>query len=114
MVVGVYLALDDIVGISHLPKAVLVVWLASLPCTFVIVRDRSRPTRYAVYALILVLLFGVSQVNWNSRKPVSRAFYAIDPGMTVEQVDRIMAASLSSETTAADPVRGWPPKPVLP
>ena len=34
---GVYLMLDDWIGISQLPTAVLVVCLLSLPCSFLIV-----------------------------------------------------------------------------
>ncbi len=107
LVVGVYLLLDYLGGISLFPKAVLVVCLASLPCSFLIVSGRSRPARYAVPAVVLVLLLAVSPADWNRRKPFFRAFYAIEPGMTIEQVDRLMAPAVASATAVKYPVRGW-------
>jgi hypothetical protein len=104
---GVYLILDEMLGIAQLPTAVLVVCLLSLPCSFLIVYDRSRPTRYAVSAVILVLLLSVSQVGWNSRKAMFRAFYAIRPGMTLAQVDHLMDPPLRSATAVMCPVKLW-------
>ncbi len=107
LVVSIYLLLDYLAGISLLPTAVLVVCLVGLPCSFLIVSGRSSPTRYAVPALVLVLLLAVSPADWNSRKPFFRAFYAIEPGMTIEQVDRLMAPAVASATAVKYPVRGW-------
>ncbi len=107
LVVSIYLLLDYLAGISLLPTAVLVVCLVGLPCSFLIVSGRSSPTRYAVAALVLVLLLAVSPADWNSRKPFFRAFYAIEPGMTIEQVDRLMAPAVASATAVKYPVRGW-------
>ena len=104
---GVYLILDEMLGIAQLPTAVLVVCLLSLPCSFLIVYHRSRPTRYAVSAVILVLLLSVSQVGWNSRKAMFRAFYAIRPGMTLAQVDHLMDPPLRSATAVMCPVKLW-------
>ena len=110
LLAGVYLILDEMAGISQLPPAVLVVWLLSLPCSFLIVCDRSRPTRYAFSAVILVLLLAGSHVNWNSRKAIFRAFYAIQPGMTLAQVDRLMDPPLRAATAVMGPVKLWHPK----
>ena len=105
LLTGVYLIADEMAGISQLPTAVLVVCLLSLPCSFLIVCDRSRPARYAFSAVILVLLLAGSHVNWNSRKAIFRAFYAIQPGMTLAQVDRLMDPPLRSATVATGIIR---------
>ena len=110
LLAGVYLILDEMAGISQLPTAVLVVCLLSLPCSFLIVCDRSRPTRYACFAVILVLLLAVSHVSWNSRKAIFRAFYAIQPGMTLAQVDHLMDPPLRAATAVMGPVKAWHPK----
>ena len=110
LLAGVYLILDEMAGISQLPTAVLVVCLVSLPCSFLIVCDRSRPARYAFSAVILVLLLAGYHVNWNSRKAIFRAFYAIQPGMTLAQVDRLMDPPLRSATAVMGPVKAWYPK----
>ncbi len=60
--------------------------------------------------LALVLLLAVSHVNWNSRTSIFRAFYAIQPGMTVAQVDHLMDPPLRSATAAMGPVKAWHPK----
>ena len=67
------LLLDYLAGLSLLPTAVLVVGLLSLPCSFLIVYDRARPTRYVIAPAVLALLLVVSPVDRQSRKPVLRA-----------------------------------------
>ncbi|MDP9375045.1 MAG: hypothetical protein M3Q65_21875 [Chloroflexota bacterium] len=109
LVVSIYLLLDYLGGISLFPTAVLVVWLLGVACSFwiVILWECSGPSRWAIPALVLVLLFAVTPADWNHRKPFFRAFYAIEPGMTIEQVDRLMAPALASATAVKYPVRGW-------
>ena len=73
MLGGLYLLLDYLAGLSLLPTAVLAVCLASLPCSYLIVYDRARPTRYVIAPAVLALLLVVSPVDGQSRKPVFRA-----------------------------------------
>ncbi len=111
LVVGIYLLLDYLGGVSLFPQAVLGAALASLSCSLLFVAGRSRRTLYAVPALVLVLLLAVTPADWNRRKPFFRAFYAIEPGMTLEQVDRLMAPAVASATAMMGPrkwtVRAW-------
>jgi hypothetical protein len=51
----------------------------------------SRREKLLILGLIMVVLFSVRAVDWNSRKPFLKDFRRVREGMTVEQVEQIMA-----------------------
>jgi hypothetical protein len=52
--------------------------------------DRPLRVKLVVLALLVIVLFAVRFVDWNSRKPFLKDLYRIQEGMTPAQVDRIM------------------------
>ena len=93
MVAGTYLLFDYLAAASLFPVAALIACAASLPGSVLIAYGRrSRAVRIALPLLVIALLLSVSLINWNTRKPFLRAFNQIESGMTVDQVDRIMAS----------------------
>jgi hypothetical protein len=47
--------------------------------------------RLLILGLFIVVLVSMSFVDWNSRKPFLRDLYRVEQGMTVEQVEQLMA-----------------------
>jgi hypothetical protein len=49
-----------------------------------------RREKVLILSLLIVVLFSIRFVDWNSRKPFLKDFHRIKEGMTVEQVEQIM------------------------
>jgi hypothetical protein len=92
LVGGLYLAFDRWAAVSLVPGVVALACLASLPGTVLLGYGHSRVVRLALPALAIGFFLSVSAIDWDTRKPFLRAFNAIEVGMTVEEVDRRMAA----------------------
>jgi hypothetical protein len=91
---AVFILFDLTAAVSvYLPVVVgySILWLI---VTAVLLRRQSRSAQLLVLGLFLAGMAVVSALNWDSRKPFLRDLYRIEPGMTVAQVDQIMAGYL--------------------
>jgi hypothetical protein len=64
-----------------------------------LLRRQPRAAQLLVLGLFLAGMAVVSTTNWDSRKPFLKDLYRIEPGMTVAQVDQIMAGYLRAPVT---------------
>jgi hypothetical protein len=68
-----------------------------------------RREKLLILGLLLVVLFSIRLVDWNSRKPFLKDFYRVEEGMTVEQVEQIMGGYMGGPcepTCSPDPSGG--------
>ncbi len=99
---GAYLLLDRLAAISLYPVAVALFAALGLLALAPLLPGRRRAAQVALPAALLCAVLAVQLVNWDSRKPFLRALHRIEPGMTVEQADAIMAGFIR---TPAEPGR---------
>lgn len=68
-----------------------------------------RRVKLLILGLLVVVLFSIRLVDWNSRKPFLKDLYRIKEGMTVEQVEQIMGGymgGICEPTHSPDPSDG--------
>jgi hypothetical protein len=63
-----------------------------------------RREKLLILGLLIVALFSIRLVDWNSRKPFLKDLYRVREGMTVEQVEQIMGHYMGGT--------GWPACPL--
>ena len=97
---GVYLLFDRLAAVSLYPIAVVFFVALGLVGSLPLLYGRRRAIQVAVPLLIVLLALAVQFVNWDSRKPFLRALYRVEAGMTVEQVDALMAGYMRSPAQA--------------
>ncbi|HEY8602478.1 MAG TPA: hypothetical protein VIL85_28910 [Thermomicrobiales bacterium] len=86
-----YLLFDIWAAASLKPGVVLLACAASLPGSLLLVYGRTYRMRLAVPIVVILCFFAVTLINWDTRKPFLRTLDTLRPGMTVEQVDQLMA-----------------------
>ena len=90
-VIGGYLLFDKLAAISLYPRAVALFCALGLLGSLPLLYGHRRGTQIALTALFLATLLAVQFINWDSRKPFLRALNRVEHGMTVAQVDAVMA-----------------------
>jgi uncharacterized membrane protein (UPF0136 family) len=93
---GLYLVLDKGAAVSLYPIAITFFCALGLVASLPLLYGRRRAVQVALPVLIVLLALAVQFVNWDSRKPFMRALDRIEVGMTVEQVDALMAGYMRS------------------
>jgi hypothetical protein len=63
-----------------------------------------RREKLLILGLLVIFLFSIRFVDWNSRKPFLKDFYRVREGMTVEQVEHIMGNYIGGTCYPAHPL----------
>ncbi len=63
-----------------------------------------RREKLLILGLLVLVLFSIRFVDWNSRKPFLKDFYRVREGMTVEQVEQIMGSYMGGTCCPAHPL----------
>ncbi len=93
---GLYLVFDKVAAISLYPIAIAFFCALALVASLPLLYGRRRTIQIAIPIVIVLLALAVQFINWDSRKPFMRALNQIEAGMTVEQVDAMMAGYMRS------------------
>jgi hypothetical protein len=97
---GVYLLFDRLAAVSLYPVAVAFFVALGIVASLPLLYGRRRAVQVALPLLIVLLALAVQFVNWDSRKPFLRTLYRVETGMTVGQVDALMAGYMRSPAQA--------------
>lgn len=100
--VGLYLLLDKAASITLYPVAVALFCGLALLALLPLLHGRRRGVQVALSLALLCAMLAVQFVNWDSRQPFLRTFNQIETGMTVEQVDALMAGFMRSPAHGGD------------
>lgn len=87
---GVYLALDRVGSVSLYWRFVALYAAFWVLVGALLLPNRPLRIKLSVLALLIVVLFGVRYLDWNSRKPFLRDLYSLEEGMTPGQVEQVM------------------------
>lgn len=93
---GLYLVLDKGAAVSLYPAAIAFFCALGLVASLPLLYGRRRAIQIAIPVMIVLLALAVQPIDWDSRKPFMRALNQIEVGMTVEQVDALMAGYMRS------------------
>ena len=96
-----YLLFDKLVAISLYPRAIALFIILGLLAAVPFLYGRRRIVQIALPIALLCAMLAVQFVDWDSRKPFLRALHRVEPGMTVSEVDAIMAGYLRSPAQAS-------------
>lgn len=104
IIYGGYLLLDKAAAISLNPRAVALFCLFAALALLPFLVGRRRVVQIALPLGLLCAILAVQFVDWDSRKPFLRALDRVEVGMTVAEVDAIMAGYMRrpSQPTTAD------------
>jgi hypothetical protein len=99
LALAVFVLFDLIAAVSvYLPVTLgyAALWLI---VAAILVRRQPRSTQRWVLGLFLAAMVAIYVTNWDSRKPFLTNLFRIEPGMTVAQVDQLMAGYFRSPAT---------------
>lgn len=88
--VGIFLFFDYIFDVSVSMAFTSIYCLISCFIGIFFTRRLTVTQRSGTLILLIVLLFSVRFIDWNSRKSFLKDLYKIHPGMNVKEVDSIM------------------------
>jgi hypothetical protein len=99
LALAVFLFLDLIAAISVYLQFTLLYTAFWLVLAAILLRRQSKLFQLLTVSLFLAAMLTTYATNWDSRKPFLKDLFRIRPGMTVAQVDRLMAGYFRSPAT---------------
>jgi hypothetical protein len=66
--------------------------------------DSPKREKLLILGLLVIVLFSLRFVDWNSRKPFLKDLYRVQEGMSLEQVEEIMGEYMGGACCPAEPL----------
>jgi hypothetical protein len=103
VVVSVYSIFDVLAAVSLDIRFNLITLASLLIVGAILLRNRSKQEKiwWALFAALVI--FTISRIDWNTRKPFLRDLNSIEMGMSTDDVENIMAGYIQANDGANKP-----------
>lgn len=106
MILSTYAIFDILAAISLDVRINLLVGALLLSLAFLFLRYRSWWQQLLVALVTITILIGMTQTDWNSRKPFLRDLNRVELGMDIQEVTTIMEDYISDTSPPLGPISG--------